>query len=417
MTTLHAFEEYLADRQLVQKKQLPYFARWVSNYLSFCEKSALEPDSEDQVQAFLQFMAKGKEEWQVKQAREAIRLFLFYLSRTGSEVAGPASSSAPSASWQQVATQMREALRLRHRSLRTEKSYLQWLRAFQGFLAGKAPAGIGSADVKRFLSHLAVEKKVSASTQNQAFSALLFLFRHVFDRDLAEISETVRASSRRRLPVVLSREEIQRIFAEMQGVPRLMAKLIYGCGLRIQECADLRTKDIDFERDTLTVRSGKGDKDRVTVLPESLKRELLLHLSGVRRIFDQDFRDGTASGVALPDALERKYPNAGREWAWFWVFPASAMSGDPRSGKHRRHHLHVSNLQRSFKEAARRAAVDRNASVHSLRHSFATHLLENGYDIRTIQELLGHSNLQTTMIYTHVAGKNRLGVRSPLDTP
>lgn len=415
MTTLQEFEEYLADRQLVQKKQLPYFVRWVSNYLSFCEKSDSEPDSEDQVQVFLHFMAKSKEEWQVKQAREAIRLFLFCLSRTGTESTGAAASSFPSASWQQVTVQMREALRLRHRSLRTEKSYLQWLRAFQGFLAGKPPVEIGPADVKRFLSHIAVEKRVAASTQNQAFNALLFLFRHVFDRDLADISETVRASPRRRLPVVLSRQEIQRLFAQMQGVSLLMAKLIYGCGLRIQECADLRTKDIDFERGTLTIRSGKGDKDRVTVLPESLKRELLLHLSGVRRLFDQDFLDGKAEGVALPDALERKYPNAGREWAWFWVFPAPTRSEDPRSGKHRRHHIHVSNLQRAFKEAARRAEIDRNASVHSLRHSFATHLLENGYDIRTIQELLGHSNLQTTMIYTHVASKNRLGVKSPLD--
>ena len=417
MPTLQEFEAYLADRQLVQKKQLPYFIRWVSNYLSFCEKSDSGPDSEDQVQAFLHVMAKSKEEWQVKQAREAIRLFLFYLSRTGTESPGAVASSFPSASWQQVTVQMREALRLRHRSLRTEKSYLQWLRAFQGFLANRPPVEIGSSDVKRFLSHIAVEKKVSASTQNQAFNALLFLFRHVFDRDLADISETVRASPRRRLPVVLGRQEIQRLFAQMQGVSLLMAKLIYGCGLRLQECVDLRTKDIDFERDTLTIRSGKGDKDRVTVLPESLKRGLLLHLSGVRRIFDQDFLDGKAEGVALPDALERKYPNAGREWAWFWVFPAPAMSEDPRSGKHRRHHIHVSRLQRAFKEAARRAEIDRNASVHSLRHSFATHLLENGYDIRTIQELLGHSNLQTTMIYTHVASKNRLGVRSPLDMP
>ena len=415
MATLHDFEAYLSDRPLVQKKQLPYFIRWASNYLSFCEKSGVRPDSESQVQAFLLFMAKSKEEWQVKQAREAIRLFLFHLSRTGSDTDGSVALSPPSESWQQTTTQMREALRLRHRSLRTEKSYLQWLHAFQGFLAGKPPAEIDSSDVKRFLSHMAVEKNVSASTQNQAFSALLFLFRHVFDRDLAEISETVRASPRRRLPVVLSRLEIQRLFAQMQGVYLLMAKLIYGCGLRLQECADLRTKDLDFERGTLTVRSGKGDKDRVTVLPESLKKELLSHLDGVRLVFDQDFRNGKAEGVALPDALERKYPNAGREWAWFWVFPAPAMSDDPRSGKHRRHHIHVSNLQRSFKEAARRAEVDRNASVHSLRHSFATHLLEKGYDIRTIQNLLGHSNLQTTMIYTHVAGKNLLGVTSPLD--
>ncbi|MHB8988573.1 MAG: integron integrase [Deltaproteobacteria bacterium] len=414
MTSLHDFEAYLTDRRLVQKKQLPYFLRWVANYLSFCEKSASVPSNEGQVQDFLQFMGKNKEEWQVKQAREAIRLFLFHLSRTGPEANG-ATASSSAASWQEAATLMREALRLRHRSLRTEKSYLQWLRVFRGFLAGKPPLEIDSSDVKRFLSYLAVEKTVSSSTQNQAFSALLFLFRHVLDRDLTDISETVRAGSKRRLPVVLSRREIQRIFAHLQGVYLLMAKLIYGCGLRIQECADLRTKDLDFERGTLTVRSGKGDKDRVTVLPESLKNDLLRHLDEARLIFDQDFRDGKGEGVALPDALARKYPNAGREWAWFWVFPAPTLSDDPRSGKHRRHHIHISNLQRSFKGAARQAGVERNASVHSLRHSFATHLLEKGYDIRTIQNLLGHSNLQTTMIYTHVAGKNLLGVTSPLD--
>jgi integron integrase len=353
--------------------------------------------------------------WQVKQAREAIRLFLFHHSRVEPQAADTAAALAAKFSWQQATNQMREALRLRHRSLRTEKSYLQWLRAFQRFINNKPPGEITSLEVKSFLSHLAVDKNVSASTQNQAFNALLFLFRHVLDRDLNEISETVRAKASRRLPVVLSRQEVQQLLAELSGVYRLMAKLIYGCGLRIQECLELRTKDIDFERGTLTVRSGKGDKDRVTMLPESLKKELLLHLTQVRQLFDRDFQRSEAEGVALPHALERKYPNAGKEWGWFWVFPAAGLSDDPRSGKHRRHHLHVTNLQRAFKEAARRTGITAAASVHSLRHSFATHLLERGYDIRTIQELLGHTNLQTTMIYTHAAGKNILGVTSPLD--
>jgi integron integrase len=281
-------------------------------------------------------------------------------------------------------------------------------------LDGKDPARIDSADVKRFLSHLAVERKVAASTQNQAFNGLLFLFRHVLDREFA-IADTVRAKAKRRLPVVLKRQEVQRIFEHLDGFHLLMARLIYGCGLRVQECISLRVKDIDFKQSGLTVRSGKGDKDRLTVLPESVKNDLLAHLIEIQKIYEGDTARAEIDGVWLPNALERKYPKAGKEWGWFWVFPARDLSVDPRSGKVRRHHLHVSGLQRQFKNAVRAAGVIPNASVHSLRHSFATHLLEKGYDIRTIQELLGHSNLQTTMIYTHVAGKNILGVISPLD--
>ncbi len=415
MTALDNFENFLKAKQLIADKQLPYYRHWVERFLSFCEKQATSPGNDAQVGPFLQVLAKTKEEWQVKQAREAVRAFHFYLTQ---ERDGEASALVPpdrQAAWQRLAQQMREALRLRHLSIRTEKSYLQWLRAFYGFLGGKEPGEIDSQDVKGFLSHIAVERKVSASTQNQAFSALLFLFRNVLARELTGVSETVRAKERRRLPVVLKKEEIQRIFSHLRGVPLLMARLIYGCGLRIQECLSLRVKDIDFERGTLTVRAGKGDKDRMTVLPDSLKSDLLPHLDMARKLFDQDAARVDAAGVELPYALERKYPKAGKEWGWFWVFPAPTLSTDPRSGVRRRHHLHVSILQRQFKTAVRAAGIGTNATVHSLRHSFATHLLERGYDIRTIQELLGHSNLQTTMIYTHVAGKNILGVVSPLD--
>lgn len=269
--------------------------------------------------------------------------------------------------------------------------------------------------MKQFLSHLAVSKNVSASTQNQAFNALLFLFRNVLDRPLDDVADTVRASSaRRKLPVVLKKHEIHAVFEHLAPLHRLMAQLIYGGGLRVQECISLRVKDIDFEQSSLTIRSGKGDKDRLAVLPESLKEDLQQQLAGAREFFDRD-RDRGMAGVSLPHALERKYPRAGLEWGWFWVFPSKMPSRDPRSGVRRRHHVHVSGLQRAFKNAVRRAGIAKNATVHSLRHSFATHLLEGGHDIRTIQELLGHSNLQTTMIYTHVAGKNILGVASPLD--
>jgi integron integrase len=244
---------------------------------------------------------------------------------------------------------------------------------------------------------------------------MLFLFRKVFDRPLDEITEAVRATRRRRLPVVLNQNEINAILAHLAPLYRLMARLIYGCGLRVGECISLRVKDLDCEQGSLTVRSGKGDKDRLTVLPESLKNDLQEQLMQARKLFESD-RERQANGVCLPDALERKYPNAGKEWGWFWVFPAPTNSPDPATGTYRRHHIHITNQQSAFKRAVRAAGIIRPASLHSLRHSFATHLLARGHDIRTIQELLGHSNVQTTMIYTHVAGKDILGVTSPLDT-
>lgn len=415
MAILEKFKIFLTTKQLVHDKQIPFYLRWVASYSAFCEKSASPLHDDSQLATFLHALAKTKEEWQVKQAREAIRIFHFFLSQKQSQEAGNVVAPDSQAAWMQLAQQLREALRLRHRSIRTEKAYLQWLRSFYVFLNGKEPQDIGSPDVKRFLSHLALERNVSASTQNQAFSALLFFFRNILDRELDDVSETVRAETRRRLPVVLSKQEIQRIFSHLDGVYALMARLIYGCGLRVQECISLRVKDIDFEQGFLVVRSGKGDKDRLTILPDSLKADLRTHLMEVKQVFELDSIRDDAEGVSLPYALEKKYPNAGKEWGWYWVFPAATLSADPRSQKRRRHHAHVSNLQKRFKEAVRAADTIPNASVHTLRHSFATHLLERGYDIRTIQELLGHSNLQTTMIYTHVAGRNILGVVSPLD--
>ena len=263
-------------------------------------------------------------------------------------------------------------------------------------------------------THLAVEQNVSASTQNQAFNAILFLFRHVLDKDIDNIADAVRAKRNRRLPVVLSRSEIDRLFAQMRGVNLLMARLIYGCGLRLQECLQLRIKDVDLEREALMVRSGKGDKDRETVLPSSLKPDLEAHLKEVKTISEAD-RAAGSPGVMLPNALERKYTNAGKEWAWFWLFPARTNSTDPKTGIRRRHHIYRGNLQKVVKTAGKRAEIPKRITVHTLRHSFATHLLEKGYDIRTIQDLLGHTDLRTTMIYTHVVSKNRHGVVSPLD--
>jgi len=415
MADLQVFEKYLEANGIVPQKRRPFYIHWVSRFLTFIGKQEVVPADDREIEPFLHQLAKSTEEWQVKQAREALRIFFYYIARGDKKVQETIKPLEANDAWKLVIDQMKEALRLRHRSIRTEQSYLKWLRSFYSFLEGKHPGKVDSPDVKRFLSHIAVEGKVSASTQNQAFSALLFLFRNVLDRELTDISDTVRANKRRRLPVVLSRQDVQRIFSQLDGASLLMARLIYGCGLRVQECASLRIHDLDFEQSSLTIRSGKGDKDRITVLPESLKNDLHGHLDSVRRLHERDVAEGVSEGVWLPEALERKYPNAGREWGWFWLFPAGGYSTDPRSGKIRRHHLHVSILQRRFKQAVRSAGIVTRATVHSLRHSFATHLLEKGYDIRTIQELLGHANLQTTMIYTHVAGRNILGVTSPLD--
>ncbi len=316
--------------------------------------------------------------------------------------------------WEGVVVRMRRVLRLKHLSYRTEKSYLGWLQRFQVFVGDRLPDAVDSKDVEAFLSDLAVGRGVSASTQNQAFSALLFLFRHVFCRDLDGLSGTVRARQRRRLPVVLSREEVRSVVSCLSPRFGLMARFVYGAGLRLQECLELRVKDVDFERGVVVIRAGKGDKDRQSVLPESLRGAWLRHVEGLRAMHEQDRRVGLP-GVALPCALERKYPNAGREWGWFWAFPASDVSTDPRSGVVRRHHQHPSAFQKDFRRAVCEAGVGKPATIHSLRHSFATHLLEAGTDIRTIQELLGHRDVKTTMIYTHVAMRNRLGVRSPLD--
>jgi integron integrase len=281
-------------------------------------------------------------------------------------------------------------------------------------VGGKNPKTRNGEDIQNFLSYLAIEKKISASTQNQALNAILFVFRHVLKKDVKGYVDAVRARQKRRLPVVLTKKEVRQIFDNMSGAHRLMAMLIYECGLRLSDCVRLRIKDIDLEQNIVTIRSGKGDKDRITILPQSLKEDLIEHLETVRLVYEED-RKNDIDGVMLPGALERKYSNAGKEWGWFWLFPSKSLSVDPRTKIIRRHHIHPASLQRAFKEAVREVGITKPVSVHSLRHSFATHLLEDGYDVRTVQELLGHKHLQTTMIYTHVAKKNVLGVISPLD--
>jgi len=405
------FRDFLLQKQHIPEKKVPYYLRWVSQYQKFCRENPDQGIPPASVTSFVSALAKSHEDWQVLQARDAVRLYLYF-----SDTSLSINPTVPSCDheWIEIDERMTHALRLRHRSYRTEQSYKAWVRRFGAFLEHKSPQAVEQSDLQRFLSSLAVERRVSASTQNQAFNALLFLFRHVLDKEVSGMDATVRSNRPRTLPVVLSREEVRSILEIMNGVTWLMASLIYGGGLRIDECLKLRIKDIDFDRGFLTVRSGKGNKDRQTLFPKNLAEPLRNHLSEIRNIHEEDRRNGI-EGVSMPGALAYKYPDAGKEWGWFWVFPSANLSADPVTNTIRRHHMYPTTVQKAFKQAREKAGVVKQASVHTLRHSFATHLLEAGYDIRTVQELLGHANLQTTMIYTHVAKKNLLGVVSPLD--
>ncbi len=309
---------------------------------------------------------------------------------------------------------VRVALRARHYSGRTEEAYVGWIRRYIFFHDKRHPAEMGAPEISRFLSALAVEGRVAASTQNQALSALLFLYRDVLDITLPWLDDVVRAKRPQRLPVVLSRDEVRLVLGRLDGMPRLMACLLYGAGLRVLECCRLRVQDVDFTANQIVVRGGKGDKDRVTMLPAMAKADLARHLENVRTQHQQDLALG-AGWVELPTALSRKYPHAGQEWAWQWVFPATRTYVDHFTRQRRRHHLHETVLQRALKEAVRRAGIAKRASPHTLRHSFATHLLEDNHDIRTVQELLGHRDVSTTMIYTHVLNRGPAAVRSPAD--
>jgi integron integrase len=308
----------------------------------------------------------------------------------------------------------RERMRTRHYSLRTEKAYLQWLRRYVEFHERKHPRELGAPQVEQFLSHLAVHRKVSAATQNQAQQAILFLYRHVLEIELPWLEGVTRASAPRRLPVVLSREEVRALLAQLEGTPWLVASLLYGAVLRLTEALRMRVKDVSLERGELIVRGGKGDRDRVTMLPAALDPAVRAHLSRLHDWYEEERRHGRP-GVSLPRGLARKFPQAGTRWGWQYLFPAAGLCCDPFTRLAVRHHLHEKRIQRAVAGAVHKAGLTQPASCHTLRHCFATHLLEDGYDIRTVQELLGHSDLKTTMIYTHVLNKGAGGVRSPLD--
>ena len=308
----------------------------------------------------------------------------------------------------------RDGIRRRHYSRRTEETYVHWIKRFIYFSGKRHPAGMGKEEVTAFLNHLASERRVAAATQNQALSALLFLYKEVLAQPLPRLDALERARRPARMPAVLTRAEAQRLLGCMQGTKWLMASLLYGAGLRLRECLKLRVKDVDFGYRQILVRDGKGAKDRVTMLPQSVIEPLQAHLARCKALHQRDLASGHGD-VELPDALARKYPRAPYEWAWKFVFPSRKLSTDPATGVIRRHHVYENYLIRGVKEAARAAGIAKHVSCHTLRHSFATHLLEGGYDIRTVQELLGHASVETTMIYTHVMNKGGRGVTSPLD--
>ncbi len=408
-----SYASYLHDRGLVPDRLIPYYEKWVSRYLEALGGLGTAADDEAGINAFAARLRTEWKDWHVDQARQAIRHYLYYQRQSryrpaldGSAWTGKGVGEAA------LVEELAKVMRLMHLSARTEHAYRGWVLRFLAFVGAKTPSSIDERDVRAFLSHLAVDRKVAAATQRQAFNALLFLCRHVLGISVAGLDTVVRAKLGKSLPVVLSVQEVRKIIAHLQGTDRLMAIIIYGAGLRLSECLALRVKDVDFDRGCLTIRGGKGNKDRETLLPETAVEALRRHLGGVKIRYLQD-RAHSVEGVWIPEALARKYPGAGSEWGWFWVFPSDRLSVDPESGLVRRYHVLPTALQRAFKLAVAKSGVAKNATIHTLRHSFATHLVERGYDIRTIQELLGHADVSTTMIYTHVATKNKLVVSSP----
>lgn len=309
---------------------------------------------------------------------------------------------------------LRESLRSRHYSRRTEQTYCHWVRRFILFHKVRHPAEMAEPEINTFLTHLAVKEKVRASTQNQALSALLFLYRHVIGREVGDLGKVIRARKSTHLPVVMTRDEVKAVLANLSDDKWLMASLMYGAGLRLMECLRLRVQDIDFARNEILVSNGKGSKDRITMLPESLKAPLQERLKKVKAIHEKDLSEGWGC-VQMPGALDRKYPNAPKEWRWQWVFPQENRWFNPKTKEQGRHHIDESLVQKAVRDAVVTAGLTKHATCHTFRHSFATHLLEGGYDIRTVQELLGHSDVKTTMIYTHVLNRGPSGVHSPLD--
>jgi integron integrase len=423
MSALADFETFLSKLGAIPEDKIKFYVHWVRRFLKSCNYQ-LDHINTQHVSQYLDSLDADEKiaDWQVRQAADAVILYVEkYLKRPLQPITSLARDSREKSAdqkrslpWQQTLDEAKNVIRLRHYSLSTEKTYLGWMGRFKIYMNDHEPHLLEANDMKKYLTHLAVHGRVSASTQNQAFNALLFLYRHILHVEMDDFTSVARAKRKIHLPAVLSRGEVKKILSSLDGPYLLMAQLMYGCGLRLMECLRLRIKDVDFENDLLMVRSGKGQKDRSLMIPGKIREELARHVASAKEIHDQDVKMGYGE-VSLPNALEKKYPGAPKEWGWQWVFPAEKLSVDPRTGKVMRWHIHPSAIQRAVKEAVMKAGLPKKASCHTLRHSFATHLLEAGHNIRTIQELLGHKHVNTTMIYTHVIRKKPYEISSPLD--
>jgi len=404
------YKEYIERNNFVSEDKSGYFINWVNRFLQL--NFAKQLSNQDKIMQFVEHLAidNSLKDWQREQARQAVEI---YLNMFLAKVTG-VSSSGRHPDLPATAEKMRTILRLKHYAYRTEQTYLDWVRKYFNYCYAENHDYKSSVTVKLYLSYLASGLKVAASTQNQAFNSLLFLFRHVFELELDDISDSVRAKGKKNFPAVLSVAEVKLLFSQVEGTQRMILELIYGSGLRVSELTRLRVMNIDFDNLHLIVKDGKGGKDRIVSLPRKLEEDLRIHLAKVKELHNQDLSLGFGE-VYLPPALGRKYPNAGREWKWQYVFPSVNLATDPRSGKTRRHHILDHTVQRIMKKAVTAAKIPKKATVHTLRHSFATHLLMSGVNIREIQELLGHKNLETTMIYTHIVRELSEAPRSPLD--
>lgn len=419
---LSEFGNFMLSNKLVPEKYAQFYVMWVRKFFN----TALSGDTlSEQVDFFIEDMrcAENIQDFQVQQAEKALRLYFQNFRKNTNWHSLSKSAKRPDGRFHigDARDAMQTRLRTRRYAYRTEETYMHWLNRFfryvmevQGVKDSSGLVVITPEEIKNYITRLATVEGVSASTQNQAFGALLFFCRHVAGIELNDMEMGVRAKRSRRLPVVLSKNETALLLKQLDGTRRLIAELIYGAGLRISECYRLRIKDVDFDNGLVFVRDGKGGKDRSTILPVSLQPALKKHIERVRSLYDED-RSRDIAPVYLPDALGRKYPNAGREWAWYWLFPSSALSVDPRAAVVRRHHISEASIQKMVRNAARKAEIPKKVSVHTLRHTFATHLLLGGVDIRQIQEYLGHSSVETTMVYTHVVKDFRNPVASPLD--
>ena len=413
------FEKFLKANNLVPMDKAKYYSNWADKFLHGINYRE-EAINQNSITSFINSMRKDKRyaEWQIRQAESAVRIYIrnFLNLDTHSAVQTTAAEkkNQPALSWQEAILKVKECLRIRHYSYSTEKTYIDWIERFGKYTGKENADAITDEDVRNYMAYLAVKQRVSASTQNQGFNAILFFFRYALEREMGDMKDNVRAKRPFRLPVVFSTAEVAKIISNINGTAALMAKLMYGCGLRLNECMRLRVNSIDLGRGLLFVRAAKGDKDRMIPMPVSIREELKSHLERLKELHEKDISLGYGE-VHMPEALDRKYPNAAKEFGWQWFFPSMKLSVDPRTGKVMRHHVMDCAFQKLIKRAMGKTGVNKHGSCHSLRHSYATHLLENGTDIKVIQELLGHSSLETTMIYTHVSQKKLAVVESPLD--